>query len=203
MTTAIPQHSSESNEHYTPSEIIEICRETMGGIDLDPASCKLANVELVHATTYLTKEEDGLRCQWHGRVFCNPPGGKYRFVDGRYVPVGPKGGPGESSAATWFYKAATEWKIGRTEVVCFLGFTLELLRITQARPPSAAHFPFCLLKARTDFLKDEGGKLVPQGSPTHANVLVCVTNHPAVIARFERHASALGVVVVPQKMVMR
>jgi hypothetical protein len=202
MSTAIPQHSSESNEHYTPSAIIEVCRETMGGIDLDPASCKLANHELVHATTYLTKEDDGLRCQWHGRIFCNPPGGKYRVINGKLTPVISKG-PGDSSAATWFYKAVMEWKLGRAEAVCFLGFTLELLRITQARPPCAAQFPFCLLKDRTDFLRDNNSKLVPQGQPTHANVLVCITNHPAIIARFEKYASALGVVVVPQKMVAR
>jgi len=200
-TTAIPQHSSESNEHYTPSKIIEVCRETMGTIDLDPASCKLANDELVHATSYFTKEHDGLTRPWHGNVFCNPPGGKYRMIDGKFTPVSK--GPGDSSAATWFYKAVAEWKLGRAVDVCFLGFTLELLRITQARPPSAACFPFCLLKDRTDFLCETAdGKLIAQGSPTHANVLVLISNDPAVIARFI-NARVLGEVVIPQKMVVR
>jgi hypothetical protein len=198
--STIPQHSSESNEHYTPPSIIGVCRETMGDIDLDPASCKLANSKLVHAKSYFTKEDDGLQRSWFGRIFCNPPGGKYRIIDGKLTPVSK--GPGDSSAAMWFYKAVTEWKLGHAEAVCFLGFTLELLRITQARPPCAAQFPFCLLKNRTDFLCERDGHLVAQGQPTHANVLVCLTNDSVRIARFEKYAEALGVVVIPQKMAL-
>ena len=66
---------SESNEWYTSSTIAELARLVLGGIDLDPASCPEAN-ETIGATKIYTIEDNGLRWQWHGRVFLNPPYGK-------------------------------------------------------------------------------------------------------------------------------
>src|SRR6478735_8286696 len=70
----LPQHSTASNEHFTPTEVVKLAHNVLGGIDLDPASCATANNH-VGAVNYLTKEEDGLRYQWKGRLFVNPPGG--------------------------------------------------------------------------------------------------------------------------------
>jgi len=66
--------SSESNEHYTPSIIVEAARELMGGIDLDPASCAEAN-ETVRAEMFYDQSDGGLSLGWPGRVFLNPPYG--------------------------------------------------------------------------------------------------------------------------------
>ena len=66
-----------SNEWYTPSKYIEAAREVMGSIDLDPASCAMAN-RTVRATTYYTKEQDGLTLPWYGNVWLNPPYGRVR-----------------------------------------------------------------------------------------------------------------------------
>lgn len=44
----------------------------MGAIDLDPASCEMAN-QTVRATTYYTKEQNGLLQPWFGKVWLNPP----------------------------------------------------------------------------------------------------------------------------------
>lgn len=64
--------SSNSDEHNTPSYLIEAAREVLGTIDLDPMSNALAN-ETVGATTYYTKEDDGLSKDWLGNVWLNPP----------------------------------------------------------------------------------------------------------------------------------
>lgn len=65
-------HNSGENEWYTPSEYLEAAREVLGTIDLDPASSDVAN-ERVKATSYFTKEDNGLAHEWHGNVWINPP----------------------------------------------------------------------------------------------------------------------------------
>lgn len=67
--------SSNSIEWYTPSVYIEAARKVMGSIDLDPASCEMAN-RVVQATRYYTKETDGYSKPWPGNVWLNPPYGK-------------------------------------------------------------------------------------------------------------------------------
>lgn len=56
----------------TPPQWIALAHDTMGGIDLDPATNAKAQ-ETVGAAKFFTKEDDGLSKKWFGRVWMNPP----------------------------------------------------------------------------------------------------------------------------------
>jgi phage N-6-adenine-methyltransferase len=61
-----------NEEWYTPKKYIDMAREVLGRIDIDPASNEFAN-KVVQATTYYTKEDDGLTKEWQGKMWLNPP----------------------------------------------------------------------------------------------------------------------------------
>jgi hypothetical protein len=65
-------HCHGDVEWYSPRSIVEAARTVLGRIDLDPASCDVAN-EVVKARRIFTVKDDGLRHPWRGRVFMNPP----------------------------------------------------------------------------------------------------------------------------------
>lgn len=174
------QHSSKSNEHYTPTEISERARRVMGGIDLDPASCPLANTR-VQASKIFTKEDDGLFRPWHGRVFLNPPGGKMY---------------GESYAKLWWFRLIEEYKARRVTEAIFLAFSVEALQTTQVDTdgvePMLA-FPVCVPSRRPKYWNPEGvGE-----QPTHAGAIAYLGDKPL---EFYEAFRDLGAVVCPFSM---
>ena len=62
----------DSDEWYTPEKITRTAHHVMGNIDVDPATCELAQTS-VQAGTYYTKVDDGLAQPWTGSVWLNPP----------------------------------------------------------------------------------------------------------------------------------
>ena len=74
---------NNTEEWYTPTDIIDKVHVVLGEIDLDPASNPIAN-EVVKAKRIYTKEDNGLEQGWNGKVFLNPPFGSEKisqFVD--------------------------------------------------------------------------------------------------------------------------
>lgn len=63
---------SGNTEYYTPTNIVNASRNTMGGIDLDPFSSYTAN-KRVKAENFYSKEENGWDQQWYGNIWMNHP----------------------------------------------------------------------------------------------------------------------------------
>lgn len=178
MTLA--QHSSASNEHYTPQAVVEAARSTMGGIDLDPATTASVNASRVRASRYFTQAEDGLAQAWSGRVWLNPPGGRM----GR-----------KSAAAVWWDKLTREWASGRVEQAVFLGFTLEILATSQDSLVWVGELPLCVPRSRLEFLQaSEDGTFLPGESPAHSNVIAFLppVRGDAAVDRFVAAFSQFG-----------
>lgn len=64
--------SSGDTEYYTPVEWVDLARQLMGGIDLDPASSDIAN-QTVQAQVFYTEADNGLSHTWRDRVWMNHP----------------------------------------------------------------------------------------------------------------------------------
>lgn len=191
----LPQHLSETQEHYTPASIVEAAREVLGEIDLDPASCLEAQ-RTVRAERFFTRGVNGLFQPWRGRVFLNPPGGTFtarrKSTDDPPVVTAPEDKIAkekwdtDSRAVAWWRKLLHDHQLPAGEDVTaaiFIGFTIEILRTAQhPKYLSPMHFPFCVPAERLCF----GGN-----DPTHGNVIVYTGPD---VDTFERVFSQFGLV---------
>lgn len=129
--------SSETEEYYTPPQFIEAAREVLGIIDLDPATCEMAQ-KWIMAESFYTIENDGLSQKWHGKVWLNPPYGKDE---------------GKSNQGAWSQKLIAEYKTGNVSEAILLvkaavGYNwFEILW---------DDWPVCFVRERLSFIKEDG-----------------------------------------------
>lgn len=64
------KYQNQTDEWATPRTLTRPLADAVGGFDLDPAS---GAEDEPHADVQFTAEDDGLRQDWFGKVFCNPP----------------------------------------------------------------------------------------------------------------------------------
>lgn len=129
------------NEWYTPPEYIEIVRNFLGDIDLDPASNKTANKTVKANEFYgLDVGRNGLELPWRGRVWMNPP-------------------YSQPAIQQFMQKAADEFSAGNvTEAVLLThNYTDTAWFHIGARAASA----ICFTRGRIGFVNQNGEKAAP------------------------------------------
>jgi len=148
--------SSASSHWCTPTKWIDLVREVMGDIDLDPASNDLANRHFVNAKRYY--DEGGLGLQWRGSVFLNPPYGKIGI---------------ESSAGIWLEKLLHEYQSGHCDEAIALTKTVPGYDWWDDLFHGGWPGPLCITKGRISFihlswLSADGTITVPKGASNKA-----------------------------------
>lgn len=154
------------NEWYTPHEYVEAVRNVLGKIDLDPASCAAAN-ETVKAVRFFDQSFDGLKQEWSGKVFLNPP---YAQPD----------------ISNFIEKLITEWRAGRTiSAICLThNFTDTRWHHRLFDEASA----LCFTSGRIKFVSPKGEFAAPTNGQTFAYF-------GPDVAGFRRVFSEIGAVV--------
>lgn len=217
------KHLSNTDEHGTPPEYVEAARQTLGRIDLDPASSETFN-GVVGAEHFWTAGDNGyLKDPWFGRVFVNPPGGLCDELGQRVIRA-QKGKPGctvtgacglppghkhlgvQSAAKAWWFRLSKHWQLGNVLSAWFLGYSLELLQTAQCDlasrddPLLPLEFPCCYPRTRLRYLHAE--TLQPQLSPPNASVIVYLPARWSHRRSFARSHARLGHVVLPERRVL-
>lgn len=148
-----PKHSAASAEWYTPPEVVAIAREYLEEIDLDPASCEEANKTIGAATFYAA---DGLKREWAGRVFLNPP----------------------TPPRLWWERLVREFASGKVHRAVFLAYSLEQIPQSIGWGLPMTSFPILFRpggKGRIPFIRPGGDR---GAAPPHASALVFLGTMP-------------------------
>jgi phage N-6-adenine-methyltransferase len=140
-------------EWYTPPSYLDLAREVLGGIDLDPASNDIAQ-KTVGATQYFTADNNGLSKEWIGRIWLNPPYAQpaiERFTD----------------------KLLAERRAGRTTSAIML--TNDCTDTAWYQKAVRAADAFCLLRGRVSFIAPDG---ITRSSPTQGQTFFYYGDSP-------------------------
>ena len=152
--------SSESQEYYTPTQFLDATRHVMGEIDLDPASCDVAQHN-VKAANYYTLVDDGLSKAWYGKVWLNPPYGRTE---------------GRSNQDAWSEKLEQEYQKGNvTEAILLVKAALGYKWFEELW----CKWHTCLARERLSFIKDDG---TDDGQSKQATAFIYFGSNPAKFA---------------------
>jgi phage N-6-adenine-methyltransferase len=155
-------------EWQTPERYIESARNVLGVIDLDPASTPEAN-EIVKASKFYTKEEDGLTRPWFGNVWLNPPYG--------------------GMAKEFVAKLIQEFEYGdvRSAIVLLNANSTE----TRWWQP-LWQYPICFTDHRIKFVSPDG---LSESNPTNGSAFVWMGRRSTKLSAFINQFSKWGTVV--------
>src|SRR6185312_4048194 len=127
------------NEWYTPKEYIAAARDVLGGIDLDPATSKYAQ-ENIKADVFYTADDDGLKQEWHGTVWLNPPYAQPLIAD-------------------FVFKLVDEVKAGRVTAAVML--THNYTDTAWFQEAASAASAICSTRGRVKFVDARGNVAAP------------------------------------------
>jgi len=197
--------NSGQTEYGTPFDTILRAKITMGGIDLDPASNEIFN-KTVNADCFYGKESNGLKQNWHGKIWLNHPFGRgekmckpnckkvkcgHRIEDnfGVFHPADWRGHcitediPGN---ADWINKLVSEYEADRVKQACCITYNSS----SELWFQPLAKWPQCLIVGRVKFLDLSGN---PVGASTKGCVVTYLGPHTE---RFADNFRDLGEVKV-------
>jgi hypothetical protein len=157
-------------ERYTPPRYIELARKVLGTIDIDPASHRVPQ-KWIQAKQYFTVETDGLKRQWRGSTWLNPP--YHRDLLPAFV-----------------NKLVTEIDAGRVAQAIML--TNNCTETRWFRVAMRASSSMCFHDGRISFLQPRGTEAVAMGLPTQGQVFFYYGENPE---RFDDVFESIGACV--------
>jgi hypothetical protein len=129
--------TSGNCEYRTPQNIVEAARRAMGGISLDPASSYAFNQHIKAEAFFGLQKNgtfiDGLKEEWHGRIWLNHPFGR-------------------GGNQRWIEKLFEEFDANRVEAACCITYACTSENWFQC----LLGWPQCFLAPRTNYLLPDG-----------------------------------------------
>lgn len=157
------------NEWYTPDTYIELARQVLGEIDLDPATSVHAQ-KLIRASKFYDEASDGLSRHWHGRVWLNPP-----FA--------------QPAIEHFVLKMVSEYEAKRVKAAVML--THNYTDTAWFHEAASAATAICFTRGRVKFYKPNG----EVAAPTQGQAFFYFGRSPA---KFQTVFAPIGFVVVPR-----
>lgn len=195
MSGVTAQHSSDSAEHGTSPEFIELAHATFEGPpDVDPASSAEWN-RLVRARRFITKRENGLRTPWFEGAPIPLALSKAAPAPGgcRTLMVNPPGERSGKLVAAFWIATAGYFALGWATSAIWIGFNVEQLARLQrvgARSHPLEHYT--LVPAHREGYRPSPHALATADQPPHASFVTLLSRSAREIETFVSLGSRLG-----------